>query len=218
MSHKELKIKNVKIHFRTYDITDEDLKKMKLYSYLSIDTEATGLDLLKTRLCLMQIFGGDNSVFLIHFPDMIYNKSPNLKELLNYNQQKLFHFARFDLWAIYRYLGIMCKNIICTRIFSKIARTYSERHGLKNLLLELFKININKSEQSSYWGSESLTLTQKDYAKNDVLYLKEICDFLTQILIRERKYDFALQVCKSVETAVLCDDKNFSFTGLIDYQ
>ncbi len=157
-------------------------------SSLAVDTEAMGLNHQRDRLCLVQLSTGDGNAHLIQLGSSFGYKAPNLKSILkDKNIIKIFHFARFDLGIIKKYLGIMPNNIYCTKIASKIARTYSDKHGLRELCKELLGIEISKQQQSSYWGAKVLSKNQLKYAANDVLYLHQIKNELEIILEKENR-------------------------------
>ena len=152
---------------------------------VAIDTEAMGLDPARDRLCLIQIFDGETDCHMVQFENSNTN-SPNLIKLLNDEKiQKIFHYARFDMAALKHALKIDVKNIYCTKIASKIARTYTNNHGLKDLCKELLGVEISKKQQSSDWGNSNLSKEQIAYAANDVKYLHQIKDKLDEILVRE---------------------------------
>lgn len=158
---------------------------------LAIDTETMGLNLARDRLCLLQFSTGDGDAYAVQFLDNNY-EAPNLKKLLlDENRGKIFHYARFDLSAIERYLGISLTNVFCTKIASRLVRTYTEYHGLKDLCRELLGVNISKQQQSSYWGADELTQEQKEYAARDVIYLHSIRAILLERLIKEGRATLA---------------------------
>jgi ribonuclease D len=200
---------------REYDINQKDLKLFEDSQYLSIDAEGIGLNLHRDRLCLLQICNNENIIF-IHFPKPIYN-CPNLVSLLNNPMMKLFHYARFDMLAIYKYLNVLCKNVICTRLLSKVARTFSDKHGLKNLLEELLHIKMNKGEQLSYWGADELSDSQKEYAKKDVVYLKPLMEKIKWMLLRENRWIVAESMCQTLPSCVLAEAYYFDPANLINY-
>lgn len=161
---------------------------------VAVDSETMGLHPHRDRLCVVQLSAGDGNAHLVHFNKPVYD-CPNLKRLLsNPDVEKLFHFARFDIAAIRRYLEIECTPVYCTKIASKLVRTYTDKHGLKNLCQELLGIDLSKAQQSSDWGAAKLTPEQVNYAALDVLHLHEIRDILDQRLIRENRRDLA-QAC-----------------------
>ena len=152
---------------------------------VAIDTEAMGLDPARDRLCLIQIFDGKTDCHMVQFENL-NTESPNLIKLLNdENIQKIFHYARFDMAALKHALKIDIKNVYCTKIASKIARTYTNNHGLKDLCKELLGVEISKKQQSSDWGNSNLSKEQIAYAANDVIYLHQIKNKLDEMLIRE---------------------------------
>ena len=152
---------------------------------VAIDTEAMGLDPARDRLCLIQIFDGETDCHMVQFENS-NTESPNLIKLLNdENIQKIFHYARFDMAALKHALKIDVKNVYCTKIASKIARTYTNNHGLKDLCKELLGVEISKKQQSSDWGNSNLSKEQIAYAANDVIYLHQIKNKLDEMLIRE---------------------------------
>ena len=152
---------------------------------VAIDTEAMGLDPARDRLCLIQIFDGETDCHMVQFENSNI-ESPNLIKLLNNeNIQKIFHYARFDMAALKHALKIDVKNVYCTKIASKIARTYTNNHGLKDLCKELLGVEISKKQQSSDWGNSNLSKEQIAYATNDVIYLHQIKNKLDEMLVRE---------------------------------
>ncbi len=152
---------------------------------VAIDTETMGLDLSRDRLCLVQLSSGDGNAHLVQFAKGAYD-APNLSALCaNPDVLKLFHFARFDLAALYRYLGIVCSPVYCTKIASKFVRTFTDRHGLKDLCKELLDVDISKQQQSSDWGAAELTNDQLKYAASDVLHLHRLRERLDEMLVRE---------------------------------
>lgn len=155
-----------------------------------------GLNLHRDRLCLLQLSNGDGKAYLVNFIDKNY-AAPNLKKLLlDKNRCKIFHYARFDLAAIKKYLGIDLENIFCIKISSKLVRTYTDAHGLKDLCRELLSVQISKQQQSSYWGRLDLTAEQKEYAAKDVLYLHQLRATLQDMLLTENRLDIAKQIFK----------------------
>ncbi len=158
---------------------------------IAIDTETMGLNNLRDRLCLVQIADEEGNIYLIQL-DKDHTKAPNLAKILeNPKTQKIFHFARFDVAVIYHYLNIEVKNIFCTKIASKLSRTYTDSHGLKELCREFLSVQVSKQQQSSDWGAEELTKEQKIYAANDVIYLHQLRDILKSLLIREGRIEVA---------------------------
>lgn len=172
---------------------------------LAIDTEAMGLNNKRDRLCLIQISNNQGKIYLVQFEKGVYN-APNLKKLLtNPNTQKILHFARFDMAILYEYLGIMLENVFCTKIASRLVRTYTDSHGLKDLCRELLSVQLSKQQQSSDWGATNLTKEQQLYAASDVIYLHAIRDRLESLLIREERKDLAQECFKFLSNRILLD-------------
>jgi ribonuclease D len=158
---------------------------------LAIDTEAMGLNNHRDRLCLLQIADELNDIHLVHFKNRNYS-APNLKKLLTDNSRvKIFHYARFDVAIIQKYLEIDIKNIFCTKIASKLCRTYTCHHSLLELCNELLGVKISKQQQSSDWGALSLDKKQLNYAAQDVKYLHQLYDKMCLLLLRENKMEIA---------------------------
>ena len=176
----------MKINLYLNDLPDD----MELGNSLAIDTETMGLNPKRDKLCLVQISNGDEVCHLIKI-DLLNTKPKNLIKILKNNKtQKIFHYARFDV-AVFKYnFKINIKNIYCTKIASKLVRTYTDKHGYKDLCSELLNKNISKAEQSSDWGGD-LTKEQQSYAATDVLYLHKIRDKLNKMLIREKRVKLA---------------------------
>lgn len=161
---------------------------------VAIDCETMGLNPHRDRLCVIQMSGGDGNAHLVQVA-LGQTEAPNLCRMLeNPNVLKLFHFGRFDIAAMLNAFGAVTAPVYCTKIASKLIRTYTDRHGLKNLLQELLGVDISKQQQSSDWGSPELTAAQLEYAASDVLYLHQLRDELNQRLIREGRMDMA-QAC-----------------------
>ncbi|PLK23441.1 ribonuclease D [Porphyrobacter sp. TH134] len=164
-------------------------------SAIAVDTETMGLITPRDRLCVVQLSDGSGDEHLVRFgPGSAYD-APNLKAVLGDPARvKIYHFGRFDLAAIQHYLGVMAGPVFCTKIASKLVRTYTDRHGLKNLVEELLGENISKQQQSSDWGGPVLSDAQRDYAASDVRYLHRLRDELTIRLEREGRMHLA-QAC-----------------------
>jgi len=175
---------------------EEDLPEGVLANgAVAVDTETMGLDTLRDRLCLLQISDGGGDEHLVRFaPDSDF-AAPNLKAILaDPNRIKLYHFARFDLAAIDHYLGVMAAPLFCTKIASRLIRTYTDRHGLKELVRELLGQEISKQQQSSDWGGPELSKAQQEYAASDVRFLHRLRDELQIRLEREGRAEMA-QAC-----------------------
>ena len=187
-----------KICFCENDLTEELFNAYKTSKYLAIDTEAMGLFHGRDRLCLIQICNESNLTSCIKI-EIGIRKAKRIQNLLEDEKiMKIFHYARFDVAALKCNLTIATKNIFCTKVASKLARTYTNKHGLKDLINELLGIELDKSSQSSDWGnSEKLSQAQINYAANDVKYLIQAMEKLTLILKREKRYEIA-QKCFTV--------------------
>ena len=175
---------------------------------IAIDCEFMGLNVERDRLCLVQISSGNNDAHIIQLNKEKYN-APNLKRLLkNENIKKIFHYARADLLFIKKYLNIDVQNIICTKVMSKIARSYSDKHGLKDLIKEFIGIDISKYLQTSDFGGD-LSSKQLEYCANDVIYLHKIQEGLHKILVRENRIDLYNKTIKFLPTRVELDFFSF---------
>ena len=202
---------NKKIIFSHNDIS-EDLFNIYIESlYLAVDTEAMGLIHGRDRLCLIQICNEFNLTSCIKI-ELNNKNSPNIKNLFeNKKIMKIFHYARFDVAALKCNLEINTSNIFCTKIASKLARTYTNKHGLKDLINELLEIELDKSSQSSDWGSsEDLSNKQIEYAANDVRYLIEAMQKLKVILEREGRYELAQKCFNTIPVHAELDIFKFS--------
>jgi ribonuclease D len=173
---------------------------------IAIDTETMGLVTPRDRLCVVQLSDGSGDEHLVRFnPGSSYD-APNLKALLaDTLRVKLYHFARFDLAALYHYLGVMAGPVFCTKIASRLTRTYTDRHGLKNLVEELLGENLSKQQQSSDWGGPVLSDAQRDYAASDVRYLHRLQAELTVRLEREGRMQIAQACFDFLPTRALLD-------------
>lgn len=161
---------------------------------VAIDCETMGLNPHRDRLCLIQLSGGDGNVHLVQVAKG-QTEAPNLVRMLeDPDVLKLFHFGRFDITAMYHAFGALAAPVYCTKIASKMTRTFTDRHGLKNLLQELLGVDVSKFQQQSDWGAETLTAAQLDYAASDVLYLHQLRDVLDTRLAREGRTEMA-QAC-----------------------
>lgn len=180
------------IYFHEEDLPDGVLQGT---SALAVDTETMGLITHRDRLCVVQISDGSGDEHLVRFnPGSSYD-APNLSAILaDESRVKLYHYARFDLAAIQFYLGVVAAPVFCTKIASKLVRTYTDRHGLKNLTEELLGENISKQQQLSDWGGPELSEAQRDYAASDVRFLHRLRDELIVRLEREGRMEIA-QAC-----------------------
>lgn len=162
---------------------------------IAVDTETMGLITPRDRLCVVQLSDGGADEHLVRFSPGSDYAAPNLKALLaDTGREKLYHFARFDLAAIKHYLGVTAGPVYCTKTASRLVRTYTDRHGLKELVRELLGIDISKQQQSSDWGGPALSDAQKDYAASDVRYLHRLREELDRRLAREGRAGLA-QAC-----------------------
>ena len=203
--------KNNEITFSHNDIDTDLYHLYKDSSYLAVDTEAMGLIHGRDRLCLIQICNELNLTACIKI-DINNSDSSNIKNLFEDEKiMKIFHYARFDVAALKCNLEINTRNIFCTKIASKLARTYTNKHGLKDLIHELVGVELDKSSQSSDWGStEDLSNKQIDYAANDVRYLIEAMHKLKVILNREGRYELAQKCFKTIPVHSELDILKFS--------
>ena len=178
---------------------------LDLGSIVAIDCETMGLNFYRDRLCLVQLSGGDGIAHMVQIAAG-QNSAPNLCKLLtNAKILKIFHFGRFDIAALLKTFGILTSPVYCTKIASKLIRTYTDRHGLKNLLQELLDTDISKQQQSSDWGSETLTDAQLEYAASDVLYLHSLKNELDLRLKREGRLDLAKSCFDFLPTRAMLD-------------
>ena len=182
----------MKTQKHTIELHRGDLPKgLDFGASIAVDTETLGLNPARDRLCLLQLTSGDRICHLVQFARATYD-APNLKAVLADERiTKIFHYARFDLAVIERYLGIACKPVYCTKVASKLTRTYTDRHGLRDLCREILGIEMDKNQQSSDWGAENLTAAQKKYAAADVIYLHALREKLDYMLARELRTELA---------------------------
>lgn len=158
---------------------------------VAIDTETMGLSLQRDRLCVVQLSSGDGTAHLVHFPERHYD-APNLKALLaDPKVTKLFHFGRFDIAMLKQHLGVVCRPVYCTKIASRLARTNTDRHGLKDLCRDVLGIDLSKQQQTSDWGAAELLQEQLAYAASDVLHLHALKARLDGLLAREGRAELA---------------------------
>jgi len=175
------------IYYHVGDLPDD----VQFDSAIAVDTETQGLNLQRDRVCVVQLSGGDGTAHLVHFPEPNY-AAPNLKRVLSDpGHTKIFHYARFDVAVIRRDFQVMCTPVYCTKIASKLVRTYTDRHGLKDLCRELLGVELSKEQQSSDWAAPELTPAQQAYAAADVQYLHALREKIESHLIRERRRELA---------------------------
>ena len=188
-----------------------DLPDLSRYTgTAAIDTETMGLSLSRDRLCLVQLSPGDGSADVVQIPPNPYD-APNLKRLLaDPGVLKIFHFARFDLAMLYHALGVMPGPVYCTKIASRLSRTYTDKHGLKDLVREVLGHEISKQQQSSDWGAPELTDAQISYAAADVLYLHALKERLDTMLVREGRGKLAAACFRFLPDRVRLDLAGFA--------
>lgn len=189
------------IHLYPNDLPDD----LVLGPVVAIDTETMGLDPRRDRLCLVQLSSGDGEAHLVQI-DRGQTEAPNLTKLLTDPKVvKLFHFGRFDIAALENAFGVVTSPVWCTKIASRLVRTFTDRHGLKYLLADLVGVDVSKQQQTSDWGAEVLTEAQKDYAASDVLYLHQLKAELEARLIREDRLDLAQRLFAFLPTRAELD-------------
>jgi ribonuclease D len=177
---------------------------------VAIDTETMGLDLARDRLCVVQLSPGDGSADVVQIPPNAKD-APNLKRLLaDKSLLKIFHFARFDLGTLYKAFGVMSDPVYCTKIASRLCRTYTDKHGLKDLVREVLGQEISKQQQSSDWGATELTDAQISYAASDVTHLHALKDRLDAMLAREGRTELATACFRFLPERVRLDLAGFA--------
>jgi ribonuclease D len=189
---------------------------LELGPTIAVDTETLGLNLVRDRLCLVQLSAGDGDAHLVQFDPSSF-EAPRLKALLeDRNIVKIFHYARFDVALLKAYLGADVGPVFCTKVASKLVRTYTDRHGLKDLVRDMLGIDVSKQQQSSDWGAAVLSDAQRQYAAQDVVYLHELRSRLEQMLKREGRealaqscFDF-LSVRAALDLAGWADEDIFA--------
>jgi ribonuclease D len=198
---KTFKFGESKIYLHENDLP----KNIEYPEIISIDTETTGLSLVRDRLCLIQIAFSKQECHLVKFSNGI-TKFPEIEKMLkNEKVQKIFHYARFDVAMINKFLKIDLKNIFCTKIASKLVRTYTDKHGLRDLCKELLNVDLNKSQQSSDWSSINLSDSQIKYASYDVIFLFELKLILEKMLEREGRSNLAQSAFEFLPTRIKLD-------------
>ena len=197
------------IYYHQNDLPDN----LILNGSIAIDTETMGLKTLRDRLCLIQISNGNGDAHLIKISNDKRSQHIHknlIKILTDEEVLKIFHFARFDLASLSHYICPVKGPIWCTKIASKLARTYTDKHGLKDLCEELLLIEISKEQQSSNWGGLNISMKQKEYAANDVLYLHKIKENLESILIQENRLELAKNIFDFLKIRVELDLQGFN--------
>ncbi|ACI91601.1 3'-5' exonuclease [Afipia carboxidovorans OM5] len=192
-----------------------DLPDLSRYTHsVAIDTETLGLNPHRDRLCVVQLSNGDGTADVVQIPAG-HTDAPNLKKLLaDPMVTKLFHFARFDIAVLEHAFGVMTQPIYCTKIASKLVRTYTDRHGLKDLVRELLGVEISKQQQSSDWGAEKLSEAQLTYAASDVLHLHALREKLDTMLARENRMDLAKSCFEFLPTRARLDLQGWDETDI----
>ena len=189
----------------------EDLPEdLDLGLIVAIDCETMGLNPSRDRLCVVQLSSGDGNTHIIQI-EKGQTKAPTLVNLLSNDKiLKLFHFGRFDIAILFSTFGVITSPVYCTKIASKIARTYTDRHGLKNLLSEILDVDISKQQQSSDWGAKHLSKAQIEYAATDVLYLHALREKLNEMLTRENRSELANECFKFLPSRAVLDIKGWN--------
>lgn len=202
-----------------YILYENDLPgDLEFGSEVAIDTEALGLNNYRDRLCLVQIYFGTGKVHIVHFDPKSNYSSPNLKRLLQDEKiLKIFHYARFDLALLQKTFGIKVGNVYCTKIASRIARTYTDAHGLKAIVKEFFNMEISKKEQGSYWGGD-ISEEQLKYAANDVLFLHRIRERLDMMLENEGRTGLMRECLEFLPTRVELDLRGWGDEDIFSHQ
>jgi len=192
-----------------------DLPDLSRYGReVAIDTETMGLDPHRDRLCVVQLSPGDGSADVVQIPAEV-NSAPNLERLLaDAGVTKIFHYARFDMAVLKNRFGVVTGPVYCTKIASKLVRTYTDRHGLKDLVRELLNIDLSKQQQSSDWGGETLSQAQLDYAASDVLYLHDLKRHLDRMLRREGRMELADECFRFLKTRIELDLQGWEETDI----
>lgn len=192
-------------------VCEHDLpNNAKIEEFASIDTEAMGLQFNRDRLCLVQLTSKNGICYLIQVRKDV-KPAPNLMKVLSDEKiVKIFHYARFDVGLLFYTYNVMCKNVFCTKIASRLCRTYSDRHGLKEICRQLLQIDLNKGEQASDWGAPVLSDSQKAYASKDVVYLNDLRLKLTELLIREERMELFQACCNFLPTRIILDHSGWN--------
>jgi len=207
---KTYKFGNTVIHLHQNDIP----KNINLSDVIAIDSETTGLSLVRDKLRLIQLAVSDKECHFIKFDNNFFQDGKKPNELINLlsnpNITKIFHYARFDLAMIKKYLELNLSNVFCTKVASKLVRTYTDKHGLKDLCKELLKKDLNKSSQSSDWSIEELSNDQLKYASHDVIHLFKLKLILEKMLVREGRINLAKKTFEFLPSRVDLDLSGWS--------
>ena len=188
-----------------YTYKDDLPNDINFEKSVAIDTETLGLNLNRDRLCLIQFSSGDGNAHLVQISKKIKNCKNIVNLLQNRNVEKIYHFARFDMAILLRDISVINGNIFCTKIASKLCRTYTNKHGLLDLCAEFLNIEISKQQQSSNWAKETLSDSQKEYAANDVLYLHQIKQDLLIMLKENKREEIASECFQFLKTRIDLD-------------
>lgn len=202
----------------TLYINDIPSGLIKSNQSLAIDTEAMGLNVLRDRLCLVQIGDESGAIYLVKFDGTDYS-APNLRAmLLDESIEKMFHFARFDVAILRHYLNIPhIPSVFCTKIASKLSRTYTDAHGLKAICKDLLGVEISKESQSSNWGAPTLTDRQLQYAASDVIHLHKLKAILVDLLIQTGRMTLARELFQALHTICTLDIVGFDAADMINH-
>lgn len=207
---KTYKFGNTVIHLHQNDIPNN----INFMDVLAVDSETTGLSLVRDRLCLIQLAVSDKECHFVKFDDNFFQEGKKPNELINLLSNpditKIFHYARFDLAMIKKYLELDLCNVFCTKIASKLVRTYTDKHGLKDLCKELLYKDLNKSSQSSDWSADKLSNEQLKYASHDVIHLFKLKLILEKMLVREGRIDLAKKTFEFLPSRVDLDLSGWS--------
>lgn len=206
----------------TINLHENDISEsISVPNIISVDSETTGLSLVRDRLCLLQIAFSENECHFIKFsPGSLSGKvkPTNLINLLsNENIKKIFHYARFDLAMIKKFLGVEIKNMFCTKIASKLVRTYTDKHGLKELCKEMLNVDLNKSSQSSDWSAHELSKDQLKYASHDVIYLFRLKEKLEEMIVRENRKELLQKSFEFLPSRVKLDLAGWNDTDIFSH-
>ncbi len=194
--------------------------KIRTPKIVAIDTETTGLSLIRDRLCLIQFAFSKEECHLVQFSkkNSKFNKNLKVLKILNDHKiQKIFHYARFDVAILRKTFQANIENIFCTKLASKLVRTYTDKHGLKELCKELLSVDLNKSQQSSDWSSQKLSESQVRYATHDVIHLFELKKILEEMLDREERLDIAKALFSFLSTRIKLDRLDFVDTDIFSH-
>lgn len=202
------------VHLHKHDLPDG----LDFGANVAVDTETQGLSLVRDKLCLVQLSAGDGDAHIVQMNRETFD-APNLKKLMeNPDVTKIFHFARFDVAMMMRDLGVTIAPIFCTKIASGLVRTYTDRHGLKDLTKELINVDLSKQQQSSDWAADNLTEAQLNYAASDVLYLHQLKTILSARLMREGRWDMAQDCFGFLATRAKLDLEGWSDVDIFSHR